>query len=80
MDRLFFSAFTMAVQWFRPRYNVQLQFLEFQIRMLRSRIDAERIVPTAEEKAVLLRMGERLDHDIADLMLQRFHRRLATSH
>ena len=39
MDRLFFSLLTLALQWFRPRYNAQLQLLQAQIRILRSRID-----------------------------------------
>ena len=57
MNQGLFSVFMLAFQWLRPRYNVQLQFLEFQIKMLRSRIDAERIVPTVEEKFELLRLG-----------------------
>ena len=54
----------MALQWFLPRYNAQLQLLEAQIRILRSRVDASRIVPTPE-KAELLRLGGLLGHDVA---------------
>ena len=38
------------------------------MRILRSRIDANRIVPTPAEKAELLRIGESIEHDIADVM------------
>jgi putative transposase len=68
MDHLFFSLLTLVLQWFRPRYNVHLQLLQAQIRMLRSRIDVSRIVPTPEEKAELLRLGGQVDHDVADVM------------
>ena len=68
MDRLFYSLLTLALQWFRPRYNVHLQLLQAQIRMLRSRIDISRIVPTPQEKAELLRLGALVDHDVAEVM------------
>lgn len=68
IDHLFFSLLTLVLQWFRPRYNVHLQLLQAQIRMLRSRIDVSRIVPTPQEKAELLRLGAMADHDIGDVM------------
>ena len=68
MERLFFPVLSLALQWFRPRYNAQLQFLEAQIRILRSRVDASRIVPTPKEKAELLRIGASLDHDVSEVM------------
>jgi len=57
MDRFLFVMLSLVLQWFRPRYNAQLQFLEAQIRILRSRIDVTRIIPTPQEKAELLRLG-----------------------
>lgn len=68
MDHLFFSLLTRVLQWFRPRYNVHLQLLQAQIRMLRSRIDVSRIVPTPEEKAELLRLGAQVGHDVSEIM------------
>jgi putative transposase len=68
MDRLVYSLLTLALQWFRPRYNVHLQLLQAQIRILRSRIDVSRIVPTPTEKAELLRLGALVDHDVAEVM------------
>jgi putative transposase len=68
MDRLFFPLLALVLQWFRPRYNAQLQILEAQIRILRSRIDASRIVPNPKEKAELLRLGASLGHDVAEVM------------
>ncbi|HPG70371.1 MAG TPA: integrase core domain-containing protein [Candidatus Hydrogenedentes bacterium] len=68
MEDLFFSLLTLVLQWFRPRYNVHLQLLQAQIRMLRSRIDVSRIVPTPQEKAELLRLAAQVDHDIGEVM------------
>ena len=68
MDRVVYSLFALAAQWFRPRYNAKLQLLEVQIRMLRSRIDTSRIAPTPAEKAQLLSIGESIEHDVADVM------------
>ena len=44
MDRLAFPFLALALQWFRPRHNAQLQLMEAQIRILRLRIDTTRIV------------------------------------
>ena len=68
MDRLSFSLLAPALQWFRLPYSAQLQLLEVQIRILRSRIDVSRIVPTPQEKAELLRLGALLGHDLAEVM------------
>ena len=51
MNQLMFSLIALAAEWFLPRYNAKLQLLEAQLRILRSRIDANRIVPTPAEKA-----------------------------
>ena len=45
-----------------------LRFLEAQIRMLRSRIDTSRIVPTPAERAELLRLGAAAEHDSPGLL------------
>jgi len=68
MEDLFFSLLTLVLQWFRPRYNAHLQLLQAQIRILRSRIDVSRIVPTPKEKAELLRLGALVDHNVAEVM------------
>ena len=68
MDNLLFALVSLAMRWLEPRYNAQLQFLREQIRILRSRVDAERIVPTPAERAELLRIGALLDHEVSDLM------------
>ncbi len=68
MERVFFPLLALVLQWFRPRYNAQLQLMTAQIRILRSRIDASRIVPTPKEKTELLRLGALLGHDVAEVM------------
>lgn len=68
MERLYFPLLALVLQWFRPRFNAQLQILEAQIRILRPRIDASRIVPPPKEKAELLRLDTLLGHDVAEVM------------
>ncbi|MBI1320462.1 MAG: transposase [Candidatus Hydrogenedens sp.] len=68
MESLLFALLTLAARWLEPRHNAQIQLLREQIRILRARVDAERIVPTPAERAELLRIGALLDHEVAELM------------
>ena len=68
MDRVAFGLMTLAMQWLYPRYNARMQFMEMQIRMLRSRVDASRIVPTPRERTELIRLGSSFEHEIDDIM------------
>ncbi len=54
---LLFVLFTFLAHRFLPKYDVRMQLLMFQVKMLRDRIDDQRIVPTPEERAELLRLG-----------------------
>jgi len=47
---LLFVLFTFMAHRFLPKYDVRMQLLMFQIKMLRDRIDDQRIVPTPEER------------------------------
>ena len=65
-----FQVFTMLLaEKFRPKYDARLQLLAYQVNMLRSRIDDDRIYTTPRERAELIRLGETIDHNIADVML-----------
>ncbi|HDS15910.1 MAG TPA: integrase, partial [Proteobacteria bacterium] len=66
---LYFVLFTFLAHRFLPKYDVRMQLLMFQIKMLRDRIEDQRIVPTPEERAKLLRLGNEINHDVADVML-----------
>jgi putative transposase len=68
MNRLIFLLYTLLEQRFRPQYDARLRFLELQIRILRSRIGTNRIVPSPEEKLDLLRLGVIRDHDVRDVI------------
>lgn len=61
--------FTLFSQFYMPRYDVRIQILKYQIKMLRDRIEALRIITEAEERAELMRLGALIDHDIYDVML-----------
>jgi putative transposase len=64
MNQLFYPFLALFSKWMEPQYNARLRFLEFQIQMLRSRIEADRIVPTIEERKMLIHLGSLFDHDI----------------
>ena len=64
LDRTLLPFFAFFTRLFAPRYNARIQFLIAQTRILRSRIDASRIVPTPEEKEELMRWGAMFDHNI----------------
>ena len=68
VDAILYSLMTVMTQWMRPRYNARIQLLEAQIRMLRTRIETSRIVPTPAERAELLRLGATMDHDIDEVL------------
>jgi putative transposase len=68
-SNLLFVLSTFLAHRFLPKYDVRMQLLMFQIKMLHDRIDDQRIVPTPEERAELLRLGNEINHDVADVML-----------
>ncbi len=65
---LFQVVFTLLEHRFLSKYDVKIQLLLYQIQMLRDRIDDPRIIPTPDERAELLRLGAKIDHDVADVM------------
>ncbi len=68
MNHILFPILALASRWVRPAYNARLRLLEAQIRMLRARVDASRIVPSPQEKEELLQIGAELDHDVTDVL------------
>ena len=68
MNQGIFAIGMLVSRYFEPRFNATLQILIFQIRMLRNRIDALKIVPTTAERSELLRLGEMLGHDVNNIM------------
>ena len=68
MNQLFYPFLALFSKWMEPQYNARLRFLEYQIQMLRSRIEADRIVPTVEERKMLIHLGSLFDHDINELI------------
>ncbi|HPS03569.1 MAG TPA: integrase core domain-containing protein [Candidatus Sumerlaeota bacterium] len=60
---------TFFAHFFMPRYNARMQFLIFQIQMLRSRVQSLKITPTPAERAELIRLGRACRHDVQGIML-----------
>ena len=68
MDRMFPFLFTILAHYFTPRHNAEVRLLKAQIKILMDRVPTKRIIPSAEEKSELIRLGAICDHDVADLM------------
>ena len=68
MDNLLLAVVALCWRWLQPRHNVQVQFLQAQIRVLRARVKSERILLSPEERAELLRLGGEMDHQVGELL------------
>lgn len=68
MFQQFFAGLLFAVGLLSPRRDAQVQFLLLQIKIAKARLKSDRIVPTPEEKAELLRLGASLHDDISDII------------
>jgi len=68
MNHLLYALISSILESMKPKHDARLRLLEFQIQMLRHRLDASRIVPTPADRAELLRLGELCDHDIDTLI------------
>ena len=68
MNHAIYPLLTLLIQWMSPKYNARMRFLEFQVEMLRSRIDSDRIITTPDERRKLIGLGEQFGHEIDDVL------------
>lgn len=68
MFQQFYAGLLFAIGLLSPRRDARMQFLLLQIKMLKARLKSDRVVPTPEEKAELLRLGTSLHDDISDII------------
>jgi hypothetical protein len=68
MIRMFSFLLTLITHHFIPRHNADIRFLKVQIKTLRERIPTKRIIPSAAEKAELVRLGDMCGDDVGDLI------------
>ena len=67
-NHVLYPLFTLLLKWLTPKYNARMRFLEFQIEMLRSRLELDRISTTSEERKALVAIGEQCGHDVDELI------------
>ena len=67
-NHVLYPLFTLLLHWLTPKFNARMRFLEFQIEMLRSRLDVDRIITTSEERQALIAIGEQCGHDVDELI------------
>jgi putative transposase len=68
MDSMFTFLLAIVIHYFTPRHNAEIRFLKAQMKILQDRVPTKRIIPTAEEKSELIRLGAICDHEVADLL------------
>ena len=68
MIRLFLFLLALITHHFIPRHNAELRLLKAQIKILRERIPTKRIIPSAAEKAELVRLGDLCGDNVGDLI------------
>lgn len=68
MQDALFRVLAIARHGLRPQYDAKLRFMQAQIKMLRARIDIDRVVPSDREQDELLRLGADFAHDVKDLL------------
>jgi putative transposase len=68
MSHAFRTLLWMLLQYFAPRHNAQIRFLKAQIEILRRRIPGDRIIPSPDEKAELLRIGAEFGQEVKPVL------------
>ena len=68
MTHSFRTVLCLLLQCFAPRHNAEIRFLKAQVRILRRRIPADRIVPDPQEKAELLRISSEFHHGVRPVL------------
>ncbi|UCE61676.1 MAG: hypothetical protein JSU63_07990 [Phycisphaerales bacterium] len=50
------------------RQDARIRFLKAQVEILRRTLGGNRVIPSPDDRARLLAIGQELDHDIADVI------------
>ena len=68
MIRMFSFLLALITHYFIPRHNAEIRLLKAQIKILLERVPTKRIIPSAEEKAEMVRLGDMCGDDVGDLI------------
>lgn len=60
--------FVMLVEYFSARRCAQIRFMKLQVDLLKKKIPGNRIILSPEDRAILLKAGAILEHDVHDVL------------
>ena len=68
MLRWFYVALHLLVEAGAARRDAQIRFLMAQVEILRRKLGGNRVIPSPDDRARLLAIGQELDHNVADVI------------
>ncbi len=61
-------AFHVLAEAGAARRDVRLHFLKAQVEILRRKLGGNQVIPSPDDRARLLAIGQELDHTVADII------------
>jgi putative transposase len=68
MLRWFYVALHLLVEAGSARRDARIRFLKAEVEILRRKLGRNRVIPSPDDRARLLAIGQELDHDVADVI------------
>jgi len=68
MLRWFYALAHLLVEAGAARRDARIRFLKAQVKILRRKLGGNLVIPSPDDRARLLAIGQELDHDVADVI------------
>ena len=68
MRRWLYVALHLLAEAGAAQRDARVRFLKAQVEILRRKLGGNRVIPSPDDRARLLAIGQELDHDIADVI------------
>jgi putative transposase len=66
--RWFYVALHLLIEAGAARRDARIRFLKAQVEILRRKLGGNRVIPSPDDRARLLAIGQELDHNVADVI------------
>ena len=64
----FYVALHLLLEAGAARRDARIRFLKAQVEILRRKLGGNRVIPSPDDRALLLAIGQELDHDVTDVI------------
>jgi hypothetical protein len=68
MLRWFYVAVHLLIEAVAARRDARIRFLKAEIEITRRKLGGNRVIPSPEDRARVLAIGRKLNHDVADII------------